>query len=191
VARQLQTLGQYTDGTPPGAAPPRWRAGAGAYGRWAAHTDSGGGRHSRWGYRARAGPRRQWAEPRVAVYGCLGCRHTSLAWPISTSLPRYMTPIQSLICPPQLSPAAFSRLLRLLYPWAGPPLQPSCHACPALAQAALRRSSPCSGALRRLLPPRARRVNNPGEACPPAGGAGVLRRVRSRGGGAKMPFEFP
>src|SRR5215471_1156827 len=38
------------------------------------------------------------AATRVAVYGCLGWLQMVLAWPISTSLPRYITPIQSLIC---------------------------------------------------------------------------------------------
>src|SRR5215813_13442798 len=37
------------------------------------------------------------AATKVAVYGCLGCRQTSLALPTSTNLPRYITPIHSLM----------------------------------------------------------------------------------------------
>ena len=67
---------------------------------------------------------------------------------------------------------------------------PSCGTCSAPARAALHRPSPCSGALRSVLQPRARqRAHTRGEAYPPAGGAGVLQGACSRGTGAKM-LEF-
>jgi hypothetical protein len=57
---------------------------------------------------------------------------------------------------------------------------PSCGACPASARAALRRPSPCSGALWSVLPPRARSVRRewrrgaPGGALPRTLGHKVL-----------------
>jgi hypothetical protein len=58
--------------------------------------------------------------------------------------------------------------------------------------AARRHASPCSGMLRRVLLPSTRWARaSPDEACPPAGGAGVLRGMHSRGAGANSAFKLP
>ena len=90
---------------------------------------------------------------------CVSCEgDTSERWP---------SRVQS---PPQLSPSRST-------PGGSYPL-PSRGAGPPAVVAALRR--PCSGALRRVLPPRARRV------C-----AGGLQGTRSRDASAQMPFGIP
>ncbi len=68
---------------------------------------------------------------------------------------------------------------------------PSCGACSAQGSRAappqpLLRCAPTGAAARREA-----RENPRDEACPPAGGTGVLQWARSRGTSAKEPFVFP
>src|SRR5215470_9006918 len=63
-----------------------------------------------------------------------------------------------------------------------PPTHTPCYTAPAWAPV---RSAGCCSSTRGAC------VHPPGETCPPAGGAGVLRKARSRGGGADRPGGMP
>src|SRR5207253_6083429 len=63
-----------------------------------------------------------------------------------------------------------------------PPAHTPCYTAPARAPV---RSAGCCSSTRGAC------VHTPGETCPPAGGAGVLRKARSRGGGADRPCGMP
>jgi len=89
-----------------------------------------------------------------------------------------------------VGPPAFSEYSSPSHPWR-PSYTPSCGACPARARAARRRSSPGSGALRSVLPRRARCACTPRARSIQGGGAGVLQGAPSRGRWRKKGFGMP